>query len=364
MKHRIVYAITVTLLLASCGRKTNETSPIRKDITETVFATGTLEPEGKYNLTAQTEGYLRDLKVDQGDTIAEGNTVAVIDNPSSLYNAEAAEALYNIAGTNASENGPAISQARQNSVLLHEKMKQDSLQFMRYEKLYNSSSVSKLEYENARLALETSRTNWRNALEAVEMARQQARQQLLSQKAQRDVAGVSSQYNVLKAVKGGRVYKLLKEVGDYVRRGEVIAVIGHPGIMYAKLNIDEDNIRRIKTGQTAVIQLNTCKDSTFTGRITEIYPAFDEPTQSFICRASFEMPARLKIAGTQLQANVVIRENKNALVIPRVYIDFGNRVQLKDKRKVKIKTGFISGEWVEVLDSLDENSIIVTEQIK
>ena len=54
------------VLLSSCGKKNNETQAQRKDITETVFASGTLEPENKYNLTAQTDGYIIELKFDNG----------------------------------------------------------------------------------------------------------------------------------------------------------------------------------------------------------------------------------------------------------------------------------------------------------
>jgi len=38
--------------------KTEETTPIRKDVTETVFASGVLEANNTYSLTAQTDGYL------------------------------------------------------------------------------------------------------------------------------------------------------------------------------------------------------------------------------------------------------------------------------------------------------------------
>jgi HlyD family secretion protein len=356
--------ISLTLLLLSCGRKTNETSPVRKDITETVFATGTLEPEGRYNLTAQTEGYIRELRISEGDNLAEGGIAAIIDNPSSEYSAESAEALYRIASMNASEEGPAITQAKQNAALLRTKVQQDSVQLQRYDKLLKASSVSKLEYENARLAYENSRTAWLNAVQSLELARQQSRQQLVAQKAQRDISGVSGQYNTLRAVKAGKVYRLMKEAGDYVRRGEIIAVLGHPQRMYAKLNVDEDNIARVVPGQKVIVQVNTVKDTTFEGKITEIYPAFDEQSQSFICRADLDLPARLKISGTQLQANIIIRVNRHALVIPRAFIDFGNNVNVKDKGRVKVKPGFISGEWVEIREGLDESSVITTDQLK
>ena len=37
---------------------------------------------------------------------------------------------------------------------------------------------------------------------------------------------------------------------------------------------------------------------------------------------------------------------------------------VKDKGETPVETGFISTEWVEVLKGLDENSIVVSDQIK
>ncbi|MGZ3885246.1 MAG: efflux RND transporter periplasmic adaptor subunit, partial [Bacteroidia bacterium] len=205
-------------LFVSCGKKTIETKAERKDITETVFASGSLEPENKYNLTAQSDGYILDLKFKEGDTVKTAQLLAVIDNKNNSINASSAENLLNIAAQNASPEGPTLKQAVQNMDLLKSRAEQDSLQYVRYLKLFQSNSVSKLELENAKLAAETSRTNYLNALQNYKLARQQTEQQLIQQRSLRDISTVSNDYNDVKAVVGGKVYKKLKEIGDYVRR--------------------------------------------------------------------------------------------------------------------------------------------------
>ena len=113
------------------AEKTNEAKPERKDITETVFAPGTPEPE-KYNLTAQTEGYILELRFDDGDTVKTA-VLALIDNKTNAISAVSAENLLNLAGLNASKDGPTLRQAHQNMQLMHEKTPSDSLQNMRYQ---------------------------------------------------------------------------------------------------------------------------------------------------------------------------------------------------------------------------------------
>ncbi|MCC6370013.1 MAG: HlyD family efflux transporter periplasmic adaptor subunit, partial [Bacteroidia bacterium] len=334
MKLSLIHLLLLPiLLLFSCGKKNNETIPERKNITETVFASGTLEPENKYNLTAQTEGYLIEIKFDSGDTVKAGQVLAIIDNKTNAISASSAENLLNLAGINASNNGPTLKQAQQNVNLLRDKANQDSTQYTRYQKLFQSNSVSKLELENAKLAFEASKTNYDNAEQNYKLLKQQTEQQLIIQRSQRDVNAVSNENNDVRAVVGGKIYKRLKEAGDYVRRGDVIAVIGDASDLYARLNIDESNIANIKTGQKATIQLNSNKGIIYEGTVSRILPAFEDLTQSFICEVRFNQKPALQISGTQLQANIIIGNKNNALVIPRNYLDYGNKVMVKGNKE-------------------------------
>ncbi len=358
------YTIIVVFIVAACGRKMNEARPERKDIVETVFASGVLEPDHKYNLTAQTDGYLTELNFDNGDTVKSGQVLAVIDNRNNAIGAGTAEKLLGIAAANADPEGPSLKQAQQNADLLRIKMQQDSVQNERYKNLLATASVSKLEAENVRLAYLSSRTTYLNALENYKLMKQQTEQQLISQRSQRDISSVAGDYNSLKAVIGGRIYKRMKEKGDFVRRGDVIAVIGDPSVMFAKLSVDEANIGKIKTGNEAIVELNTERDKRYEGTVSEIYPAFDEATQSFFCKVKFKTRPALRISGTQLQANITVGEKKGVLVIPRTYLNYGNKVTVKEKGEVVVKTGFISDELVEIVQGLDEKDILLTDKLK
>ncbi|HTA60888.1 MAG TPA: HlyD family efflux transporter periplasmic adaptor subunit [Bacteroidia bacterium] len=364
MKNYIKIAIIISglVMLNSCGKKSTETKPIRKSITETVFASGVLVPENQYNLTAQSEGYITTLNFIEGDTVKEGAVLAVIDNKQNDFNAQSANALLSIAGTNVSPNAPAFKQIEANIELAKLKLKEDALQADRYKKLYDDKSVSKLEYENASLAYENSKANLTALQENYNLLKQQADQQLIIQKSQSGINSFFQGNNEIRAVVGGKVYQKQKQLGDYVRKGDVIAVIGKQDDIYAKLNIDETNISKIKLGQKAIVQLNTDKDKNYNGVVSEIYPAFDSQAQSFYCKVKFIDKMDFRISGTQLQANIVISEMKDLLVIPKNYLDYGNKVNVKDKGQVIIETGFVSTEWVEVKGGIDENTILTLDQ--
>jgi len=291
--------------------------------------------------------------------------LAVVDNKESGFNQESARELYGIAQANTQSNAPALLQAQNAIDLNKQKMEQDFVQMQRYKKLWESNSIAKVDFENSELQYKTSKTNYESALENYMQIKQQAEQQVISNKALKEVNTVVLSKNQIKAQKSGKVYKKYKQIGDYVTRGEAIALIGEPADIYAKVNVDESNIGRIKVGQEALVQLNTHKDKTYKGTVAEILPAFDDATQSFICKITFNEPIDFAVVNTQLQSNITVATTKNALLIPRSYVDFGGFVQIKDqKEKVKITIKFASSDWVQVLSGITDNTILITENIE
>ncbi|HQO88856.1 MAG TPA: HlyD family efflux transporter periplasmic adaptor subunit [Chitinophagales bacterium] len=365
MKFRFQYISLLSatlLLLAACGKKNTSTQPVRKNITETVFASGILEPDDMYQLTAQTDGYLSQLLLTEGQYIQPGMVVAYIDNPQNALNDDGAKDLLSIAQYNASVAAPAFKQIEASIQAAEAKMLQDKTQMDRYEVLYKNGSATKVEYENTVLAYNTSSANAEALRQNYKVLKKQAEQQLIAQQTQTKVSNAISNYNQLKAIVGGKVYKKLKERGDYVKKGDVLATIGNPDYLYAKLSVDESSISKVKVGQTVLLQLNTDKNKTYKGIIYEILPSFDESTQSFFCKAKFSDSLDFRISGTQLQANIIIAEKENALLIPRSYLGYGNKVMVKDQKEpIIVKTGFISEEWVEIISGIDEKTIITED---
>jgi len=365
MKKNIILYISAAIVLASCGKRTQEISPIRKDVTETVFASGNLEANGSYQLVAQSDGYLIELYFTENEIVKRGQVLAKIDNQQNEISKESANALYTIAQQNVSPNSPQLAQAKIDMETARQKMEFDLEQRKRYESLWKANSISKVDYESAVLQSQTSKADCVKAEENYNLLKQQADQQLVINKAQKKAQTVMLDFNQIKAVYAGKVYQKFKERGDFVRKGDVIATIGDPDFIYAKVSIDESSISKVKVGQESIIQLNTQKGKTYKGRVAEILPAFNEQTQSFLCKVHFVEPLDFKIINTQLQVNIITGFTKNALLIPRNYLQYGNLVTIKgEKDPKKIETKLISSEWVQVLDGIDEKTILITDKIK
>ena len=359
MKYKFITILMLTAILFSCSGEKG-TKPIVQDIKELVFASGTLEWQNSYNLTAQTDGVLTNVDFEIGDAVAKGKMLAKIDNNTNLVNTETAKEQLSINLENLSSNSPALQQVQQNIAFATQKYKQDQLQAERYERLYNTQSVAKSEYENYKLAAESSLSNLNVLKKTYAQLQQQAKQSYIATKGQLRNNEVAQAYNHIIVPQNGTVIEKLKANGDFVKKGDVIATIADSKLIQAVLNVDETSIGKIKIGQPAYVKLNTDDSKIYKAKISEILAAFDQKSQSFICKAVFEEPLNKAFFGTQLEANIFIKEKKNALLIPRNLMDFGNEVNVKGKdQTVKVKTGIISSEYVEVLSGITKDDVIL-----
>lgn len=359
MNFKIIALPILVLSITSCS-KTDEIKPIHQNIKELVFASGELEWDNAYNLTAQTDGVLVNANFDVGNKTIKGAVLATIDNKTNEVNTRTAREQLQIANENLTSNSPQLQQLQQNISFAESKYQQDKIQAERYQRLHENKIGSEVEYENMQLNAKNSLSNLNALKKQALQIRQQAKQQQIIAKGQLENNQIVKNFNQIIITESGTVIKKLKTTGDYVKKGEVIATIANEQKVQAVLNVDENSIGKIKLGQATFVQLNTNKKTVYNGKISEILSAFDEKTQSFICKVTFNSPLNATIFGTQLEANILVGEKKNALLIPRSYMGFGNKVNVKNKgENVIIKTGIISTEYVEVLEGISSEDILL-----
>lgn len=352
------------LLLLTClffGACTDQQSTTlqRKDIIDAVFGSGHVENNDQYNVMANTEGYLKSAYVAEGDTVKKNQHLFRLSNE--VQQTQVGNALYNLefAKTNTSPRSPQIEQLKIQINQAMDKNQVDSINYQRYTRLVKSHAVSTADYENAALNYQSSlsslkvlQKNLDDLQRNVKLSLQNARSQYQVQQQNNDYYGIVSQVD-------GIIMNISKKVGDYVKKGDQIALIG-AGSPIIKLYIAEDDIQRIKIGQQALISLNSTKDHIYKAQITRIYPAFNTTEQSFIVEATFNHPPGHLLNGTQLQANIIVQEKRNALVIPSYYLINGDYVMVKGaKEKKAVKTGIRTLEWTEITGGMRPDDVVV-----
>ena len=357
-KNTFYFLIFISLI--SCGGGSESFQPKRDTKTETIFAAGNLVANDRYNLTAQTDGYIQSISVKEGAVVTLGQNIAVINNTSTEAASKAADEQLLIAKMNTQQNAPAIQEAKANVSLAQQRVEQEEKNYARYQSLSVSKSVSSLELENAKLTYETAKSNYAAAQQRLAQIQQQAEWTLANQQAQNIIQGNAAQFNRINALGNGMLVKLNKRVGDYVKKGDVVAILASPSQVVAQLNVDENSIQKVKPGQIVHVQLNVNKGKILEGVIGTIYPLYDEATQSFLCDVVLKDTLDFNILGTRLEANIDISTRENALIIPRKYVSYQNTVQIKGEKEARpVVVGVRSNEWVEIIEGLSENDIVI-----
>ncbi|GET29204.1 efflux RND transporter periplasmic adaptor subunit [Prolixibacter sp. SD074] len=359
MKFKSVYIALIALLplISGCNSE-NHTSPQRKDIVDAVFASGEVVMSDPYLVTSMSEGYLTQSFVDEGDSVTKGQELFHIQDETQQAQLEDAETTYQHALSNNRPDSPVLKKLNEQIVQARNQLTNDSINFVRYRNLIQSNAVSKAEYDKAKLALENSRINLHVLENSLADTKKNLQVELVNAKTNLVAQQNNSSWFMIRSNVNGIVLQKMKENGELVRKGEAIAQIGS-GDFVARLYIAEEDINRVKLGQKVYVELNSEKNSSVPARITKIYPAFSTEEQSFIAEAHFTQPVPGLRSGTQLQANIVVDEKHNALVIPSSYLLPHDYVEIEGRdKKVKIDTGIKTAEWVEVLQGLNEKDVL------
>jgi len=358
MKHYPLYLILALFLLTGCTGQ-NEIKPQRKDIVDAVFGSGHIENRDQYAVTANTDGYLKESWVAEGDTVKPGEKLFRLTND--VQQTQVSNALTNLqyAKSNVQPKAPQIEQLKTQILQAQDKLSLDSTNYARYSRLVKTQAVSTSDFDNAQLQYRSSSSSLKVLQHNLADLQKQLNLSVENAAAQYNIQQENNNYYNITGRANGTILSLAKKNGDYVKKGDIIAQVaaGQPVI---KLYIAEDDIQRLKVGQQTLISLNSNKDKVLKAKITKIYPSFDSNEQAFIVEAEFiDNPGTLR-NGTQLQCNIIVEEKKNVLVVPTYSIINGDYVMLKDaKEKTQVKTGIRTLEWTEILSGLSEKDVLV-----
>jgi multidrug efflux pump subunit AcrA (membrane-fusion protein) len=350
-------AIAITIILFGC-KQNQSITPVRQNIVEAVFASGNIITEHQYVVTSQADGYLSKSIFNEGDSVKAGQILFRIENDALPAQLESAEANYKYAVSNSGLHSPVLEQLMAQKNQVENKLTTDSLNYIRYQRLVNSGAVSKVDYEKVKATYENSQQDLISINNQISETLNKLQLEVSNNKANLAVQRNTSSFYEIKAYVDGAILQIQKKEGELIKRGEPVAEIGS-GKFIAKLFIVEEDINKLKTGQEVYIELNTDKNKSYKASLSKIYPYFDNTEQSFIAEAVFDEYIGHLRSGTQLQANIKIKEKADALIIPATYLLPGDFILDNKNQQVRVTVGIRNAEWVEILSGVNDSTAIL-----
>lgn len=145
-----------------------------------------------------------------------------------------------------------------------------------------------------------------------------------------------------------------------------LVAIQEIGVLYLEFALPQELLGSVSVGALLQFDVEGVPDGAATGTVAVIFPAVDEMTRSFYCRAVIENPRRKYQPGLLARVNVVLQEVKDALVVPRTALSqtasgWQALVAAEDGPPVvtPVEVGLMTDDWAQVLKGLTEGDRVI-----
>ncbi len=310
------YALLVLVLLAAGGgiaaylltqREPEGTSVQiarveRREIVQTVTATGKIQPEIRVKISADVSAKITQLAVKEGGWVEQGDLLLELDRERYVAAVERADASLR----SSQANVKLCAENRNKAEKDHQRIRE-----LNQQKLEPQSSLDAV-YATYQVAVATHQS----AIDQVEQVRATLKQT-------RDDLAKTRIYSPM----AGTVSELNKEQGEIALgsqfQEDVILVVSNLEGMEALVDVDENDIVSIELGQSAEIEIDALPDTVFHGEVSEIAnSAKTSRDGTSDQKTEFEVKIAITDASDQLRpgmtatGDVITQVRDSALAVP------------------------------------------------
>jgi len=351
----------------------------RGTMVKSVVATGKIEPISKVEIKSKANGIIEALLVDVGNVVKPGDVLAELDKEQlqarlreEEANRQAAIASLKAAEAQLEKNiieaeGPEVEFTRR--------------ALERAQNLFEQKLVAQSALDDARSAYEVALNRQRSARGQLAVAKARvAESNAKVAQAQAAVARADEELrnSTLRSPIQGMVLSRDVEIGSPVSSilnlgaaATLVMTLGDINQVFVRGKVDEADIGRVRLSQQARISVETFKDKKFEGKVTQISPIGVEKDNV----TTFEVEVSINNPGNELKANmtanaeIVLEEHPNSLIIPEAAISYDAQrnafVEIPDsaeksgRKKVSVKLGVGNGTRTQVLEGLQEGQKVI-----
>ncbi len=283
----------LTLVAVSCKKGPESTSPTYQDLTEAVYASGSVLPRAEYTVTADAQGIIEQRLISEGDSVYKGQLLFTLENASATARQQAASSVLRQSQANLQTDSPVLAELEAQVRNARTRLQNDSVNYVRFRDLYAQNATSRAEAERSELNYTVSKNNLRAQLNTLQRTRNQLKVDVENSRSQLVASQEAGRNTRVQSFVSGKVYEVYKDPGEVVRPGDPLALVGSGDNLYAQLAVDESDFSRIRAGQEVMIKTDVYPDKLFKARISKIYPKLNRADQSFRVDAEFtgERPA-------------------------------------------------------------------------
>lgn len=320
----------------------------RRTITETVEATGTINPVNTVEIGSQVSGQISEIFVDYNSEVKKGQLLARIDT--SLFEAQLQQSLASINNARAS--------LEQNLAILE----YDEKTYNRYQNLYKRNLISKDQLDSAKSAYKSDSAKVSAAKASVMQA-----------KANYDTASANLRYTKIISPVDGIVISKEVEVGQTVAASfqtpTLFTVAEDLTKMRIETSVSEADIGKVKEGQEVDYTIDGYPDDTLKGVVRQVRlsPTTESNVVTYTVIIDVENNEGKLMPGMTANVSIITNKKSDIITVPNQALKFttADNKQKFENRGVWIeKNGKPQRENVTTGSSNDLYTEITSENIK
>ncbi|RPE13826.1 efflux RND transporter periplasmic adaptor subunit [Chitinophaga lutea] len=264
-----VALIIVLFLLAKGSGKDDGTKvavdkAAKKDIIEVVSASGKIFPEIEVKVSSDVSGEITDLTVEEGDSVKKGQVVAKIY--ADIYGS-----MRDRAAASVSQQQAELANSSATLNAFKAKLDQAKAAFDRNNELLKQKVISRQDFETAEATYKAAQADYNAAVQRINSSRYGvASAQANLTEANKNLgrttitAPMSGTVSLLSVKKGERV------VGTAQMTGTEMLRIADMNTMEVQVDVGENDIPKVKYGDSAIIEVDAYNNRKFKGVVTQI----------------------------------------------------------------------------------------------
>ena len=349
----IILSYLLIFSLVSCSKKSiEETKPTLGDVTESVYASGVIKAVGQYTVYATVNGTLQKVNVTAGQFITKGQSLFELESDKAELNTENARLAYQLSLESSRYIQDKIAEMEMKVQSSRDKLTLDESIYNRNKNIKNQGGISEVDFERVEIAFKSSKINFEASKKQLAQLKAQLRNDQsrnsvnlrINQKSQSDFS--------VKSAFSGRLFDVLVKEGTLVTPQTPLAIIGQSNSFLLELEVDENDMVRVKTEQKVLVTLDSYKGQVFEAVVDKIYPIMNERSRTFKIEAHFIKRPHKLYPNLTAEANIIIQVKKNAITIPKTYLIQNKYVLVNKDEKREVKIGLSDYQKVEILEGL------------
>lgn len=354
MKKTLIILVILSLILFSCGKKTEVESTQEEEvfsvkvekpqigsIEKRVKYLGNIEAMNEVKIYSQFPQKITSIKAEVNDLVKKDQVLAVVKN------VEVKQGLLQ------AEAGLASAQAQLDNV---------KTEWERTQKLYAERAISKSQFDAVKAQKEAAEAGVKQANAMMKSTKEQYENSFLKS----PIAGMVSQRNY--------------DIGDQTSPQFPAYVV--VDMEKVKINVDlvEQELHSIKKGAKVYIEVNGFEDKRFIGKVDKVHPTIDPMTRTVKAEIIVDNGNLELRPGMYAKVNIVTKSAENTILLPNHAIIektfrkwLGGEISnaeievskycyvVRDGKAVKVdlKTGIENSQFSQILEGLTLNDDVI-----